>query len=75
MYYHSVLRFTIVLGHDDLVRCYKCGIGFKDFSSDDDDPLHLHASHSPDCPFLCQMFGEDTVTVSCDINEIFLSHR
>ncbi|KAH3736344.1 hypothetical protein DPMN_042907, partial [Dreissena polymorpha] len=40
----------------DLVRCFCCGIGLKDFS-DSDDPLLEHAKHSPNCPFMIDYFG------------------
>ncbi|XP_052240924.1 uncharacterized protein LOC127851280 isoform X2 [Dreissena polymorpha] len=40
----------------DLVRCFCCGIGLKDFS-DADNPLLEHAKHSGNCPFLLEQFG------------------
>ncbi|XP_052238132.1 putative inhibitor of apoptosis isoform X3 [Dreissena polymorpha] len=44
-------------GHDfDLVRCFCCGIGLKDFS-DTDNPLLEHAKHSSNCPFIIDYFG------------------
>ncbi|XP_045175348.2 baculoviral IAP repeat-containing protein 3-like isoform X2 [Mercenaria mercenaria] len=42
----------------DLVRCFQCGIGLKDFS-DDDDPLMEHVRHSGQCPFLPKLLGEE----------------
>ncbi|XP_052281864.1 putative inhibitor of apoptosis [Dreissena polymorpha] len=43
-------------GHDyDLVRCFCCGIGLKDFS-DSDNPLLEHAKHSSNCPFIIDYF-------------------
>lgn len=38
---------------DDLVRCFQCGIGLKDFSYSDN-PLKEHVRHSTDCPFLLE---------------------
>ncbi|XP_052812106.1 uncharacterized protein LOC128239484 isoform X1 [Mya arenaria] len=43
-------------GEDDLVRCYECGIGLKDFS-EGDDPLREHAQHAPRCRFIADYFG------------------
>ncbi|XP_045174784.2 baculoviral IAP repeat-containing protein 2-like [Mercenaria mercenaria] len=43
---------------EDLVRCFQCGIGLKDFSPDDD-PLLEHIRHSKQCPFLPELLGED----------------
>ncbi|XP_045195746.2 baculoviral IAP repeat-containing protein 8-like [Mercenaria mercenaria] len=40
----------------DLVRCFQCGIGLKDFSSGDD-PLLEHVRHSGDCPYLVEHLG------------------
>ncbi|XP_060600378.1 baculoviral IAP repeat-containing protein 3-like [Ruditapes philippinarum] len=42
----------------DLVRCFQCGIGLKDFSQNDD-PLLEHVRHSGKCPFLPQLLGEE----------------
>ncbi|WAR08107.1 DIAP2-like protein, partial [Mya arenaria] len=41
----------------DLVRCYHCGIGLKDWS-DGDEPLFEHIRHSPNCLFLRELLGE-----------------
>ncbi|WAR06853.1 PIAP-like protein, partial [Mya arenaria] len=43
-------------GKYDLVRCFQCGIGLKDFSSTDD-PLKEHVQHSEKCAYLLQYFG------------------
>ncbi|XP_052222869.1 uncharacterized protein LOC127838878 isoform X2 [Dreissena polymorpha] len=40
----------------DLVRCFCCGIGLKDFS-DMDNPLLEHVKHSSNCPFMVDKFG------------------
>ncbi|XP_053396579.1 death-associated inhibitor of apoptosis 1-like [Mercenaria mercenaria] len=40
----------------DLVRCYQCGIGLKDFC-EEDDPLKEHVRHSGNCPYLQQHLG------------------
>ncbi|XP_053396589.1 baculoviral IAP repeat-containing protein 7-A-like isoform X2 [Mercenaria mercenaria] len=45
----------------DLVRCYQCGIGLKDFS-DGDDPLKEHVRHSSSCLYLIQLLGESRLT-------------
>ncbi|KAH3736474.1 hypothetical protein DPMN_043043 [Dreissena polymorpha] len=44
----------------DLVRCFCCGIGLKDFS-DTDNPLLEHTKHSEKCPFLLDHFGSREV--------------
>ncbi|XP_060592564.1 baculoviral IAP repeat-containing protein 7-like [Ruditapes philippinarum] len=41
----------------DLVRCFQCGIGLKDFS-EDDNPLNEHVRHSSRCPFLLEYLGQ-----------------
>ncbi|XP_045196193.2 baculoviral IAP repeat-containing protein 7-like isoform X2 [Mercenaria mercenaria] len=41
----------------DLVRCFQCGIGLKDFS-EDDNPLIEHVRHSSRCPFLLEYLGQ-----------------
>ncbi|KAH3736388.1 hypothetical protein DPMN_042951 [Dreissena polymorpha] len=43
-------------GNDDLVRCFCCGIGLKDFS-DTDDPLQEHVRHSRNCAYLLVLLG------------------
>ncbi|XP_060588564.1 baculoviral IAP repeat-containing protein 3-like [Ruditapes philippinarum] len=45
----------------DLVRCFQCGIGLKDFS-EDDDPMLEHVRHSKNCPFLPELLGEEVLT-------------
>ncbi|KAH3736594.1 uncharacterized protein LOC127851656 isoform X3 [Dreissena polymorpha] len=40
----------------DLVRCFCCGIGLKDFT-DTDDPMLEHVKHSANCPFMIDHFG------------------
>ena len=49
-----------VQGRVDLIRCYMCGIGLKDWSADDE-PLFEHVRHSPDCPFLFTFLGQDVL--------------
>ncbi|XP_052809824.1 uncharacterized protein LOC128238207 isoform X2 [Mya arenaria] len=43
----------------DLVRCYQCGIGLKDFSSTDD-PLKEHVKHSSQCEHLLLYFETES---------------
>ena len=43
-------------GQRDLVRCYFCGLGLKDFISSDD-PLIEHVRYSEGCEFLIQLLG------------------
>ncbi|XP_052233287.1 baculoviral IAP repeat-containing protein 7-like [Dreissena polymorpha] len=45
-------------GQADLVRCFQCGIGLKDWSPGDE-PLFEHVRHSPNCPFLQQLLGDE----------------
>ncbi|XP_053390367.1 E3 ubiquitin-protein ligase XIAP-like [Mercenaria mercenaria] len=47
-------------GRDDLVRCYMCGIGLKDWVKNDD-VLQEHVKHSPKCHFLLQHVGKNKV--------------
>ncbi|XP_052222882.1 uncharacterized protein LOC127838882 isoform X1 [Dreissena polymorpha] len=51
-----VSRGFFYTGNGDLVRCFCCGIGLKDFS-DTDNPLMEHVKHSRNCPFLLEYFG------------------
>ncbi|KAH3729120.1 hypothetical protein DPMN_055083 [Dreissena polymorpha] len=45
-------------GDNDLIRCYQCGIGLKDFSPMDN-PMVEHIKHVPTCPYLESIFGKD----------------
>ncbi|XP_052243668.1 baculoviral IAP repeat-containing protein 7-B-like isoform X2 [Dreissena polymorpha] len=45
-------------GPGDLVRCFCCGIGFKDFS-EVDIPLHEHIKYSPKCAYLEHILGTE----------------
>ena len=55
--YPCIKIILFIPGHSfDLVRCFDCGIGLKDFS-DADNPLLEHAKHSGNCPFLLEQFG------------------
>ncbi|KAL4225549.1 hypothetical protein ACF0H5_016237 [Mactra antiquata] len=47
--------YEIVQG--DLVRCYQCGIGLKDFDAGDD-PLLEHVRYAGKCPYLHELLGE-----------------
>ncbi|XP_053385329.1 baculoviral IAP repeat-containing protein 7-A-like [Mercenaria mercenaria] len=47
-------------GREDLVRCYVCGIGLKDWVKNDD-VLKEHVKHSPKCTYLLQKFGKHEV--------------
>ncbi|XP_052238449.1 uncharacterized protein LOC127849738 [Dreissena polymorpha] len=51
-----VPRGFFYTGIGDLVRCFCCGIGLKDFS-DGDNPLMEHVKHSRNCAFLVECFG------------------
>ncbi|XP_060599289.1 baculoviral IAP repeat-containing protein 3-like [Ruditapes philippinarum] len=44
-------------GNQDLVRCFQCGIGLKDWTKEDD-PMNEHIQHSTSCSFLVQKFGK-----------------
>ncbi|XP_053396575.1 baculoviral IAP repeat-containing protein 8-like [Mercenaria mercenaria] len=45
----------------DLVRCFQCGIGLKDFS-EGDNPLMEHVRHSPNCQFLAEYLGTERLS-------------
>ncbi|XP_060556285.1 baculoviral IAP repeat-containing protein 2-like [Ruditapes philippinarum] len=45
-------------GRLDLIRCFQCGIGLKDWAGADE-PLFEHIKHSPDCSFLKDLLGQD----------------
>ncbi|XP_045180490.1 baculoviral IAP repeat-containing protein 7-B-like isoform X2 [Mercenaria mercenaria] len=47
-------------GREDLVRCYMCGIGLKDWVRNDA-VLQEHVKHSPKCTYLLQKFGKSEV--------------
>ncbi|XP_053396475.1 putative inhibitor of apoptosis [Mercenaria mercenaria] len=40
----------------DLVRCFQCGIGLKDFS-EGDDPIQEHVRYSGECQYLLEHLG------------------
>ena len=65
------MKLTVhpVEGRVDLIRCFMCGIGLKDWSSDDE-PLFEHVRHSPDCPFLYTFLGQDVLDAYkvCSLN-------
>ncbi|XP_060584971.1 baculoviral IAP repeat-containing protein 7-B-like [Ruditapes philippinarum] len=46
---------------EDLVRCYQCGIGLKDFSFADN-PLNEHVNNSPECIYLEEYLGQDVLS-------------
>lgn len=45
-------------GRFDLIRCFQCGIGLKDWAAPDE-PLFEHIKHSPECVFLKELLGEE----------------
>ncbi|XP_053401203.1 uncharacterized protein LOC128546222 isoform X2 [Mercenaria mercenaria] len=47
-------------GTEDLVRCYQCGLGLKDWVKDDD-VLQEHVKHSATCDYLLTRLGRETV--------------
>ncbi|KAL4222177.1 hypothetical protein ACF0H5_018217 [Mactra antiquata] len=48
-------------GNGDLVRCFQCGVGLKDFITDIV-PTIEHARYSPDCKFLEKLVGTHGLT-------------
>ncbi|XP_060585939.1 baculoviral IAP repeat-containing protein 3-like isoform X2 [Ruditapes philippinarum] len=46
--------------NNDLVRCYHCGIGLKDWTIEDD-PLTQHVKYSSTCDFLNWRYGKPKV--------------
>ena len=58
-YYRHGHLITVYIFQDDgdLVRCFQCGIGLKDFS-EDDDPMLEHVRHSSRCTYLPEVLGE-----------------
>ncbi|XP_053406845.1 baculoviral IAP repeat-containing protein 3-like [Mercenaria mercenaria] len=44
----------------DLVRCYQCGIGLKDWT-EEDDVMTEHVKHSSSCLYLLDKLGQETV--------------
>ncbi|XP_053397269.1 putative inhibitor of apoptosis isoform X3 [Mercenaria mercenaria] len=46
----------------DLVRCYQCGIGLKDFSYGDN-PLNEHVKHSGECSYLQEYLGQERLAI------------
>ncbi|XP_052243432.1 baculoviral IAP repeat-containing protein 3-like [Dreissena polymorpha] len=48
-------------GEFDLIRCFQCGIGLKDFSPADD-PMAEHIRNSESCLYLEAMFGLEGLT-------------
>ncbi|XP_045179700.2 baculoviral IAP repeat-containing protein 7-like isoform X2 [Mercenaria mercenaria] len=47
-------------GNQDLVRCYQCGIGLKDWVREDD-VLTEHVKHSSSCDFIVIKFGKNKI--------------
>ncbi|XP_052808883.1 baculoviral IAP repeat-containing protein 3-like [Mya arenaria] len=47
----------IYTGRQDLVRCFCCDVGLKDFS-EGVDPMKWHIIHSHNCDFLIEVYGE-----------------
>lgn len=45
------------LGNGDLVRCFQCGIGLKDWIKDDD-VMAEHIKYSSECDYLRQKIGK-----------------
>lgn len=52
--------FLLFTENADLVRCFQCGIGLKDWVKEDD-VVAEHIRHSIDCDFLYQKFGKTEV--------------
>ncbi|XP_053396941.1 uncharacterized protein LOC123551492 isoform X2 [Mercenaria mercenaria] len=52
-------------GRFDLIRCFQCGIGLKDWAAPDE-PLFEHIKHSPDCQFLKDLLGQDLLNAYRD---------
>lgn len=64
-------------GKDDLIRCYECGIGLKDWS-ESDDPLCEHVRYSPDCKFLIDTIPPtelERIKASLMPNNVVSSHE
>ncbi|XP_060085006.1 baculoviral IAP repeat-containing protein 3-like [Ylistrum balloti] len=47
-------------GAEDIVRCFYCDIGLAEWNPDDD-PWVEHARHSPECPYLRAIKGQDYI--------------
>lgn len=54
------LYFRCIAGKSDLIRCFQCGIGLKDFTVADS-PLVEHINNAKSCPYLEAMFGPEGV--------------
>ena len=50
---YSNVNFPHIIptGNGDLIRCYQCGIGLKDWGHTDD-PLTEHVRYSPSCQYI-----------------------
>lgn len=42
---------SMLLGNQDFVRCFHCGIGLRNWE-DDDDPYVEHCRWSPNCQYM-----------------------
>lgn len=51
---------SISVGFSDKVKCYACGIGLTDWSTDAD-PATQHAKASPHCVFLLHAKGKQFI--------------
>jgi baculoviral IAP repeat-containing protein 7/8 len=52
----------LYLGSNDQVRCNKCLKEFFDWTQGDD-PLQLHASLSPNCPFINEIVSKNLINL------------
>jgi hypothetical protein len=53
--------YILILGAQDKVRCFSCGIGLKDLTVDMD-PEVEHVRHSDNCPFLSKHLSQERLT-------------
>ncbi|XP_052106360.1 uncharacterized protein LOC127738903 isoform X2 [Mytilus californianus] len=54
---------------DDCVRCFHCGIGFKEWGPADS-PWYEHARCSEECPYILQMRGKEFVDLAHEIEDL-----
>jgi hypothetical protein len=59
-------------GTSDLVRCFQCGIGLKDWTKGDD-PLKEHLKHSKDCPFISQYIFNPSDNLPPEMSKLLYS--
>lgn len=55
-------------GESDTVTCFECGISISNWKASHD-PLDVHKTHSPDCPYISEVIREKSQLVGLKITD------